>query len=52
MPNLFRYNDRCWDWYFNNGDIQEREDLKFIIFKYIGMGLYGTYVQIGLIRHE
>ncbi len=50
--NLFRYNDRYWDWYFNNCDSQERADLKFIIFKHIDMGLYGTYVQIGLIRHE
>ena len=49
---LFRYNDRYWDCYFNNCDSQERADLKFIIFKHIDMGLYGTYVQIGLIRHE
>ncbi len=44
--NLFRYNARYWDWYFNNCDSQEREDLKFIIFKHIDMGLYGTYFRL------
>ncbi len=54
--NLFWYNDWYNDWYrdcyFNNCDSQEIDDLKFIIFKHIDIGLYGTYVQIGLIRHE